>query len=1341
MAAKGVPPSKRHGHTANLWNNYIVIFGGCNEYQEYCNDVHIFDIEKQTWTRPDVRGSHNVAARYLHTATVYDDKLFVYGGFAKKPEYTYVLEELSILDLKTFTWIQHHPVPPRYNHSATLINSKLYIYAGKDEHGTTVSDLFCIELSTENYVPHQILGAHYGHYGARGQLVLLKSQHFCEAVCGKLLVFGKYIVNDGPNHSGNLTMGGSNGTLSSSNRTSNTSPQVLTTGTPVYGLWMLDLDTLEWKRMDCSSNFDVGGWNCFTVVNDLDSPVQARQNSASRRWQNQPSGHPSSSAMIIDSDLQKALPSNSNLLFLGNTDPVRPQGYDHFREALYIPTESLGLYDIPTSQISNEFSHLLGTVDLSDFVIATSDGHEIPVHKVILMTRWSHFQNIFRSGMIEATQNRMEVPEPYPVVYVFLKYIYTDHVSEHESTDVLCDLLVMANMYLIPRLAKMCCEILYRHHLSIESCGMIFEKAIMSAEIGLKMLTVEFMFRHLGALLRSGAIMEMGPEIRDEFLESVPEEAVLEVSGRRGSWASVGSGQGSTKGSPGAVVGPGFVDVMDSRGNVDETSDLPRTILRALSKTPGKKSIPTMVLYDGKGLQLFDQITYLDEYYLTNAEIDIMRRRVTEIVSYINDGSVVVELGAGSLRKTSLILEELNRSKRDISYFALDLDKDELLKSLKSIGDNYQNVSVTGLWGEYMEGMRWISEHVPSNVSKTLMWLGSSIGNMSRADAGAFIQSFREQAMDVGDLFLIGIDRRNDSDKIMRAYNDSNGVTEEFIMNGLDHVNSIFGGDFIDRRKFAYEAGYNEEEGRHQAFYRSLEDQVLQVPSSYSDVDPIRVQKGELIHIEFSYKYSPEESLQLFDNARLRLVEAWADSHQQYDLHLLQKAPFHFSRQNSDFSKIPTLQEFQELWAAWDTVVETMIPRDKLFERPISLRHPLLFYTGHIPSFLDIQVSKALSEPTTEPRHFAEIFERGIDPDMEDPTKCHDHSEVPEEEDLWPTIDEINAFKGRVRQRVRNFYATFDSMDTITRKRLHFALWMGFEHEIMHLETILYMLLQSPNVLPPAGFAYPRGLGDITNLSEPVSSRDLEDRLYESTLIEVPAGPVTLGQDQRSDHDFGKDEEIHAAYGWDNESPKRQEHVDGFKMLNRPVTVGEYLQFLTATGALEDDNLFPLSWIRPFSDKPDLIALKTVYGPTSLNIACNWPVCVSYDQAAAYASWKDARVPTENEWVRFRDTQDSSIISRNLSLNHWHPLPVARPTKAQVGSSVWEWTSSVWEAYPGFVASVSYPGYSADFFDEKHNTILGASWATHPRIGQRPSFRNWYQRGYPYVVAGFRICF
>lgn len=414
---------------------------------------------------------------------------------------TYVLDELSVLDLKTFTWTKYNGVPPRYNHSATLIGHKMYIYAGKDEHGNTVSDLFVINVNAPPYTPHLVLSGFQS--SASSHMVLLKSQHFCEAVCGKLLVFGRYLAHGVQHHP-------------------QASPE------SVYGLWMLDLDTLEWQRQECNANFDVGGWNYFTVISENIPPAGIGQDEASQ--------------VVVN-----------NLFFLGNTDPFRPQGYDHFRyiapatsgdqniapeltlcirDALVINAESLGLYDIPPPHFSHEFAQLLNNPELSDFVIVPSNGQELHVHQVILITRWPHFRNIYKSGMIEAQRRRMEIPEPYEIVLAFLKYLYSDRLDENEPWHVVCEVLVVANMYLLNRLKKICCERLFRHHMTVESCGLIFEKAIMAEETGLKMLALDFMFRNYGSVLKSDVLLQMPPTIRQEFLEAVPDEAVLEVSNR-----------------------------------------------------------------------------------------------------------------------------------------------------------------------------------------------------------------------------------------------------------------------------------------------------------------------------------------------------------------------------------------------------------------------------------------------------------------------------------------------------------------------------------------------------------------------------------------------------------------------------------------------------------------------------------------------------------------------------------------------------------------------------------------------------------------------------------------
>jgi L-histidine Nalpha-methyltransferase / hercynylcysteine S-oxide synthase len=144
---------------------------------------------------------------------------------------------------------------------------------------------------------------------------------------------------------------------------------------------------------------------------------------------------------------------------------------------------------------------------------------------------------------------------------------------------------------------------------------------------------------------------------------------------------------------------------------------------------------------------------------------------------------------------------------------------------------------------------------------------------------------------------------------------------------------------------------------------------------------------------------------------------------------------------------IPTFEDWKGLWAVWDVVTRRMIPDEELLGKPIKLRNACIFYLGHIPTFLEIQLKKATDLPPCEPTHYPKIFERGIDPDVDNPEKCHDHSEIPEE---WPPLEEILGFQNQVRAKVEKLYRTKDLPRDVGR-----ALWIGFEHEIMHLETLL----------------------------------------------------------------------------------------------------------------------------------------------------------------------------------------------------------------------------------------------------------------------------------------------
>jgi len=200
---------------------------------------------------------------------------------------------------------------------------------------------------------------------------------------------------------------------------------------------------------------------------------------------------------------------------------------------------------------------------------------------------------------------------------------------------------------------------------------------------------------------------------------------------------------------------------------------------------------------------------------------------------------------------------------------------------------------------------------------------------------------------------------------------------------------------------------------------------------------------------------------------------------------------------------VPTLGDWKGLWADWDVVTRRMIPDEELLGKPIKLRNACIFYLGHIPTFLEIQLKKVSQLPPCEPQHYSDIFERGIDPDVDNPDKCHDHSEIPEE---WPPLEEILAFQGQVREKVKKIY----NSDNIARG-IGRALWIGFEHEIMHLETLLYMLLQSDKTLPPT-----TTIPDFQAMAKAAKSVRVPNKWHL-----IPEQTITVGLDDPEDNSGG----------------------------------------------------------------------------------------------------------------------------------------------------------------------------------------------------------------------------
>ncbi|XPS99466.1 hypothetical protein M3J09_008641 [Ascochyta lentis] len=807
----------------------------------------------------------------------------------------------------------------------------------------------------------------------------------------------------------------------------------------------------------------------------------------------------------------------------------------------------------------------------------------------------------------------------------------------------------------------------------------------------------------------------------------------------------------------------------------------------------GEKSLPTLLLYDEAGLRLFEKITYLDEYYLTNAEIEVLEACAEQIARRVQPGSVIVELGSGNLRKVNILLQAIDRLGKDVDYYAVDLSLPELERTFSEIPtEGYKHVRCFGLHGTYDHALEWLKSSSVKDKPKTILWLGSSLGNFKRHEAAPFLAGFGD-AISTGDTMLIGIDSCKDPSRVYHAYNDRQNVTHEFILNGLKHANKLMGNQTFKLDEWEVIGEFDEKAGRHHAFVAPLKDVVI---------EGVEIPRGERIRIEESYKYSRGEISELWENAGLAENTVWSNSRGDYGLHFVSKPAVFFPTKPEVYAAqpVPSLTEWHELWKAWDAVTRQMIPEEELLSKPINLRNACIFYLGHIPTFLDIHMARATDSKASDPAYFWQIFERGIDPDVDDPEKCHTHSQIP---DFWPPLDEILMHQQTVRTKAEDLYTSgaVESSPRVAR-----AMWLGFEHEAMHLETLLYMLVQSDRVLPPPGTTIP----DFAALSKRSAATSVENEWFT-----IPEADIQIGLD-----DAENDKTTKRYFGWDNERPSRSAHVKSFRAKARPITNGEYAAYLTKTGR----TTIPASWceqqhlsdVARVANKRDSVInglhngtngsstnlidgkfVKTVYGTVPLKYALDWPVVASYDEVAGCAQWMGGRIPTLEEARSIYSYVDRSknkefeahgntipavnghlinngvdesppsqplsngdsgaanghtlnphdlfidLEETNVGFKHWHPVSVAEKGGKLCGQSdlggVWEWTSTVLEKHVGFEPMELYPAYTADFFDGKHNITLGGSWATIPRIAGRKTFVNWYQRNYPYVWAGARV--
>eukprot|EP00850_Spirogloea_muscicola_P023678 SM000377S13799 [mRNA] locus=s377:32580:36264:+ [translate_table: standard] len=699
------------------------------------------------------------------------------------------------------------------------------------------------------------------------------------------------------------------------------------------------------------------------------------------------------------------------------------------------------------------------------------------------------------------------------------------------------------------------------------------------------------------------------------------------------------------------------------------------------------KEIPCSFLYDKKGSELYERITELEEYYPFRAEEGLLKRHASDVVKSIAPGSIIVELGCGTARKTALLLNALIKRDGmchfagiDVSASFLEEAKLNLMKAVPGLTAD----SITLVQADYMEGLRKVRALFPMDTL-CILWLGSSVGNLAANEA---IEFFKDAHAAGGSNMqvLLCADMWKSKAILRAAYHDKKGVTEAFIKNGTRNALKCFvpGLTVDDESKWQYEVEVNEDLHMVEMYVRFLDG--LDLCSSGG----ISIGAGERILVEVSRKFSVADLQGLASKSRFVIDAAWRTK--QYGMQLEARL---LTTTDSLQMLLPVERALQSCWDDTDNCFATL----DWDEKPIDVRHPFCFYYGHVNAFAKLKILP--DHPVSVDDH---MFSRGIDPSLLEPGKCHSHPEVPKQ---WPAKSKIIAYVQRNRSLILEA--------VLKQKASMFSINLALEHERMHLETLAYMQAQAQKLLFQSSHLHNGLLGK----KQPDLKLKAWPWMVPSLLI--PAGKVVLGIDRKA-----------GGFFWDNEGPPRLQSVAyPFLVSPLPVTVAQFRKFV-----VDDKGYSQARWWNAddfsFLQKQgvqcpgtwSLVAgecyVHSPQGTRHWSEVANAPAFVSLSEAMAFCTSKGCRVMTEPEWHRIVDSDAGERVEA-------------------LRCGGWEWTYSLFDSYPGFEAMPEYPEYSTDFFDGQHYVLKGSSPATHPSL-HRDSFRNYFQKQYPYVFAKFRCC-
>lgn len=461
-----------------------------------------------------------------------------------------------------------------------------------------------------------------------------------------------------------------------------------------------------------------------------------------------------------------------------------------------------------------------------------------------------------------------------------------------------------------------------------------------------------------------------------------------------------------------------------------------------------------------------------------------------------------------------------------------------------------------------------------------------------------------------------------------------------------------------------------------------------------------------------------------------------------------------------------TLAYFKNTWVMTEILFGGLVGDEPFYRPPYhGLRHPLIFYYVH-PACLYInklRLAGLLDQPVDP--YIETLFETGVDEMSWD--------DMSKNEIEWPTLDVAHAYRKRVYNIVEDIIMHHPGLNEghgpITPRNPLWALFMGFEHERIHLETSSVLMRELPLHLVSRPPAFPADAPSSLYKDGQITERELD-------WVQVPATQISIGRPFALDADLDADEAEPFSFGWDNEFGHREADVEAFQAGRYLITNGQYLAFVRDGGYTRDKDMFwtteglawrnyrnvkwPTFWVADGPQGLHQYKLRTIYD--CIDLPLDWPCVVNYHEATAFAAWLDARengndetvlrLPTEAEHYAMRalaakDHEHTSVASNN-NLRHGSEGPIGLDIAANskepsdklisdLFGNVWQWHRDHFHPLPGNRIDPLYDDFSTPCYDGEHQMIIGGSFISTGDEASRQA--RFHFRPHFFQHAGFRL--